>query len=156
MLFHLDANAVNAKQRDPDLMELERLEIVGIVSLQYSEVAYSEARHGSSLRAKKVELHTWAGLSKSPEFTADWREKIANAVFPNLTLSASQENDVEILMTAKMAGAILVTNDGASKGQPKGILGSKRELEGLGIQVVTPSEAVALAKAGSSLISSNS
>ena len=59
----------------------------------------------------------------------------------------SQQNDVEILLTAKLSGAILVTTDGASKTQPRGILGSKKELEALGIKVVAPSEAVTIANA---------
>lgn len=145
LLFHLDANAVNAKQLNRDLNELERFASLGIVELEYSEVAYDEAANDKGIREAKAELHTWAGLSQQPEFEAAWRKLIANATFPNGVQSASQKNDVEVLLTAKMAGAILVTSDGASKSQPRGILGSKQELEALGIKVVTPSEAVALA-----------
>lgn len=147
LLFHLDANAVNAKQLNPDLNELERLASLGIVELEYSEVAYDEAANDKGIREAKAELHTWAGLSHQLELEATWRTLITNATFPNGAPSASQKNDVEILLTAKMAGAILVTSDGASNSQPRGILGSKRELEALGIKVVTPSEALALANA---------
>jgi hypothetical protein len=39
--------------------------------------------------------------------------------------------------------AILVTEDGASRHQPRGILGSRSALEPLGISVLTSEEAVA-------------
>ena len=147
LLFHLDANAVNARQRDPDLNELERLASIGIVELEFSEVAYGEATKGNGIREAKAELLTWAGLSHQPDLEESWRTMIANATFPDGAIFACQRNDVEILLTAKLAGAILVTTDGSSKAQPRGILGSKRELNALGIQVVTPAEAVALANA---------
>lgn len=147
LLFHLDANAVNARQCDPSLNQLERLAGLGIVELEYSETSYCEASDGSVRREEKAQLCTWAGLSHQPEFEESWRIEIAKAVFPNGVLSMSQRNDVEILLTTKLAGAILVTTDGASKRQPRGILGSKRELDALGIKVVTPSEAVGLVRA---------
>ena len=146
LLLHLDANAVNARQRNPALNELERLASIGVVELDYSEVAYDEASQGEGIRKAKAEQHTWSGLSHQPEWESSWRVQIKSATFPHGSLSKSQQNDIEILLTAKLAGAILVTTDGGSKTQPRGILGSKRELEALGIQVVTPEEAVALAK----------
>jgi hypothetical protein len=146
ILFHLDANAVNARQRDPNLNELEQLASIGVVELEFSETAYREASHGEGLREAKAEQSTWAGLSHQPEFEDCWRTLIADAVFPHGIVSERQRNDVEVLLTAKLAGALLITTDGDSKTQPRGILGSKRELEALGISVVTPAEALALVK----------
>jgi len=153
LLFHLDANAVNARQSDPYLNELERLASIGAVELEYSEVAYDEAEHGNGIRKAKAERLTWAGLSHQPDLEDSWRTLIADAVFPNGTITASQRNDVEILLTAKIAGAILVTTDGDSKSQPRGILGSKRALDALGIKVATPAEALELASAAGNGIS---
>jgi hypothetical protein len=147
LLFHLDANTVNSRQTDPHLNKLEYLASVGVVKLEYSEVAYDEAEYGSVGRKTKVEKFTWAGLANQPELEDSWRRLIADAVFPSGVITASQRNDVEILLTAKIAGAILVTNDGASKSQGRGILGSKMQLDALGIQVLNPAEAAALASA---------
>lgn len=146
MLIHLDANAVNARQADDSLNELEHLAVLGKVDLEYSEIAYIEAGHGSSARQTKTENYTWAGLSGQPEFEADWRAKIEKAIFPLGVNTDSDRNDVEVVLTAKIAGAVLVTRDGNSKTQPRGILGSRKELAALGIMVLTFSEAVTYAK----------
>lgn len=146
LLLHLDANAVNALQRDESLNELERLAALGEIDLEYSEIAYNEAGHGSSSRQAKTENYTWAGLSGQPEFETDWRAKIEKAIFPFGAKTDSDRNDVEVVLTAKIAGAFLVTRDGNSKTQPRGILGSRAELAALGVTVLTFSEAVAYAK----------
>ncbi len=152
LLFHLDANAVNARQSDPYLNELERHASIGTVELEYSEVAYGEAENGNGIRKTKAEQLTWVGLSRQPDLEDSWRTLIAEATFPNGVVTGSQRNDVEILLTARIAGAALVTTDGASKLQPRGILGSKMALDALGIKVVTPAEAVALAIAAGSVV----
>ena len=138
LLFHLDANAVNARKRDPYLNELDRLASVGIIELEYSEVAYNEAARGDGIRKRKAEELTWSVLPNQPDLEDTWRKLIADDTFPNGIITDSQRNDVEILLTAKLAGAILVTTDGNSKSQPRGILGSKYSLEALGIEVVIP------------------
>ena len=146
MLFFLDANAVNAKQRDSALNELERMAQAGLIELQYTQVTFAEASHGCGKRAEKAAELTWAGVVEESGFPAQWRQTIEKIVFPGGVRSQSQENDVTALVTAKLAGAFFVTTDGASNTQPRGILGSKRELAELGIAVLTPAEAVALAK----------
>ena len=146
LLFHLDANAVNARQHDESLNELERLANLGQVDLEYSEVAYNEAGHRNSFRQAKTENYTWAGLSSQAELEADWRAKIEKAIFPSGAKTDSDRNDVEVVLTAKIAGAILVTRDGNSRTQPRGILGSREELAALGVTVLTFSEAVTYAK----------
>lgn len=146
LLLHLDANAVNARQRDPSLNELEQLAALGKVDLEYSETAYNEAGHGSYLRQAKTVNYTWAALSGQPELEADWRALIEKAIFPFGVKTDSDRKDVEVVLTAKIAGAILVTRDGDSKTQPRGILGSRPELAALGVTVLTFSESVAYAK----------
>ena len=145
-LLHLDANAVNARQRDNSLNELESLAALGVVELDYCEIAYNEAGHGSSLRQAKTENYTWAGLSGQSALEADWRAKIEKVIFPLGAKTDSDRNDVEVVLTAKIAGAVLVTRDGNSKTQPRGILGSRAELVALGVTVLTFSEAVTYAK----------
>jgi hypothetical protein len=147
MLFLLDANAVNARQRDPALNELEQMAQAGQIELEYTQITFEEASRGCDKRAEKAAEYTWSGVVEESEFPAMWRDAIARTVFPGGTLSSSQRNDVTALVTAKLTGAVFVTNDGASSRQPRGILGSKHELAALGVTVVTPAEAVALAKA---------
>lgn len=141
-IFHFDANAVNARQANPDLNRLEDLVKSGAVWIDYSRTAYDEGSAGCELRTKKAEKHIWMALSGQPEFEKQKRAEIARIVFPNGVKTTSQENDVEILLTAFMCRAILVTSDGASKTQPRGILGSKADLANIGVRVMTPNEAL--------------
>ena len=146
ILFHLDANAVNARRMNCDLNELELLAETGVIDIQFSETANMEASAGSKLRSDKVDEYTWAGLTADASLEDEWRRKIQVAVFPFGVHSDSQRNDIEVLLTAKLAGAVLVTTDGASKTQPRGILGSSGELAALGIKVLSPQDALAFAK----------
>lgn len=141
-VFHLDANAVNARQENPDLNRLEDVVRSGAVWIDYSRTAYDEASSGCELRDQKAEEHIWMELRGQPEFEEQKRADIARIVFPNGVKTTSQENDVEILLTAFMCRAILVTSDGASKTQHRGIHGSKADLAKIGVRVMTPNEAL--------------
>lgn len=141
-VFHFDANAVNARQANLDLNRLEDLARSGAVQIDYSRTAYDEAAAGCELRAQKADEHVWMKPSGQPEFEEQKRADIARIVFPDGVKTTSEENDVEILLTAFLCGAILVTSDGASKTQPRGILGSKADLAKIGVRVMTPSEAL--------------
>ncbi len=148
LLFHIDTNCTNERQNDNELNELERLAEFGVIEIQYSEITYSEAEVGKTpeRRIKKIDNYTWAGLSGESSLEKEWRERITEAVFPQGLGKKSASNDVEALLTAKLAGAIFVTKEGESKSQPRGILGSKSELLLLGIEVVSPLAALVLAK----------
>ena len=145
MRFLLDANLINARQQDPAVNELERLREQGRADLEFTEMAYMEAATGSDKRACKAAEYTWSGATNQFGQEDIWREAIAKAVFPGQTLTANQQNDVENLLIAKLTNAIFVTRDGASRKQPRGILGSRTSLEELGIRVARPEEALALA-----------
>lgn len=145
ILFHLDTNSVNARQANAELNELENLAALGCIDIDFSETAYGEASHGNGKRAHKAEEFTWSGLSGQAEFEEYRRNEIASIVFPYGCLADRQKKDVEVILTASMCDAILITTDGASKSQPRGILGSKADLAAIGIRVMTPSEALDLA-----------
>jgi hypothetical protein len=140
--FHFDANAVNARQANSDLNRLEDLERSGAVWIDYPRPAYDEASAGCEFRAEKAAEYVWMELSGQPEFEEQKRAAIARIVFPNGVKTIQQKNDVEILLTAFMCGAILVTSDGASNTQPRGILGSKADLAEIGVRVMSPREAL--------------
>jgi hypothetical protein len=147
MFFLLDANAVNARQSDVALNELEQMAQAGLVELEYTQVTFDEASHGHETRAEKAASFTWTGVVEDSGFPAHWHKAIEHAVFPRGAQSRSEKNDITALVTAKLTGAVFATSDGASKRQPRGILGSKHELAALGVTVVTPAEALALANA---------
>ena len=73
-------------------------------------------------------------------------QKIENILFLENAATTSERNDVEIVFNAYKYGSILVTNDGASKSQPNGILGKREELAKLGIEVMTDTQAVAVVR----------
>ena len=52
-------------------------------------------------------------------------------------------NDVDAVYHAERLGWPLITMDGNSRSQPGGILGHRDELNAIGIEVVTPQQAVA-------------
>jgi len=141
-VFHLDANRVNSMAKDAGVNRLERWHEEGVIFLEYSVEAYSEAESGSDSRRNKVDEYTWIEAVDNIGDEADRLRQIAKIVFPNGTQSPNQRNDVRILYTAWKAGAVLVTEDGDSKTQPRGILGSKSELAKIGIRVLSTAEAV--------------
>lgn len=147
LLFHLDSNSINARQNSSALNALERLANLGRIQLEYSEVAQNEASqgNGSGKRKRKAEQFISSGLSGQAEFEAEQRIAISKIIFPHGCLTAGQKKDVEIVLTAWMCNAILVTSDGASKSQPRGILGSKADLANINARVMSPAEALAYA-----------
>ncbi len=69
-------------------------------------------------------------------------QRIAQILFPRGVTTQSQRNDVEIVFNSSKYFSPLITNDGASKSQPGGILGNRVQLSQIGIKVLTPEEAV--------------
>ncbi len=73
--------------------------------------------------------------------------KISEITFPKGIKTRNDRIDVEAIFVAKMWGAIFVTNDGDSKTQPRGVLGSRDRLHReIGVQVMRPEEAVEIIK----------
>lgn len=148
-LFLLDANACNALQKIGELNELESLAQAGLIELLYTETTWDEAKFGSAVRRKKVEEFFFVGLAADEENSQlqwPWRNAIAARVFPAGVTNDNQRCDVEALLTVKMSGGYFVTSDGASKTQPGGILGHRRQLAELGVEVLNFTEALAYAK----------
>ncbi len=126
--------------------ELENFFQKGNIELEFTESAYNEASKGSDQRADKAAEYTWCGATNQFGGEDYWRKVIAQAVFPGQGLTSNQKNDVENLLVAKLTDAIFITRDGASRRQPRGILGSRTQLEELGIKVMNPEEALNLAQ----------
>jgi len=144
-LFLLDANACNALQSIGELNQLERLALAGKIDLMYTETTWDEARFGSLTRNKKVSNFFFVGLSEDVEHSQlqqPWRDEIGRVVFPRGIKTDNERRDVEALLTVRMTDGYFVTNDGASKNQPRGILGCKSQLSALGIKVLNFTDAL--------------
>ena len=119
-VFHIDANLINARQRLPAVNQLEKWFSDGVILIDMSGTARTEAKAGNDgQRDRKANRHG--------------------------AQTDSQRNDVKIVAGAAKYQAILVTADGASKSQPGGILGNRDKLKGR-VRIVSPDEAVTLVR----------
>lgn len=124
--------------------ELCKLAENGKCQLFMPKVAWDEAQEGNDvLRQEAAWEYFFVGLTHTPS-QKRWFEKVGAIVFPNGIKSKSQENDVWNLIAAREMNYPFVTNDGASKSQPGGILGNVRALKAIGITVLRDWEAVRL------------
>ena len=145
LTFQIDTNLINARQVNDNINQLEKWHNDGVIEIIISEVASSEAKQGNDCkRAKKANSYIYSMTIADFSEEKHKMDEIASIVFPNGITTQNQLNDVEIIFNAYKYGRILVTNDGASKRQPGGILGNAKQLGKIGIKVMTDREAVLL------------
>jgi hypothetical protein len=144
-MFVLDANRVNARCALPAMDQIEKWADDGVIRLCWAEQAQLEAEKGSPEQRKKSRRRwIWLDLPDTDEERA-LIEKIGRIIFGNASLSKSQQNDALIVFNAKKNFGILITDDGGSKRQPRGILGSATDLHRkVGVQVMRDIQAVEL------------
>jgi hypothetical protein len=142
-VYHLDANRINARQKDSFVNQLEKWHRAKVIFLEMSRTAYHEAGHRSSDRSQKADEYTWISTNDSIGGEDECRARIERILFCNGAKNENQRNDILILFTAQRAGATLITADGASRSQPGGILGNARALADLGMRVLSAEAAVA-------------
>jgi hypothetical protein len=144
--FHIDTNRINARQNLPYMNQLEKWSIDDVIILDMSEQAYDEARSGSKNiknRLKKTAEYIFMRANDVFGGEEGFRDKMRLLLFDSTSLNKGEEMDVRILFCAKMAGAILITDEGASKQQRGGMLGHAKELSSLyGIEVMRDDAAV--------------
>jgi hypothetical protein len=145
--FHLDSNRINGSGRLKYVNIMETLGASGVINLKHCETVDKEiAREGASKRVAK----TFNRMIPHPLISTDEEHSklrsIEAVLFPNWASTNNEKNDVLICFTAMKYSAVLVTNDGASKSQPRGILGCKDELARIGVSVMRDHEAVSLIK----------
>jgi hypothetical protein len=142
--FTVDTNCVNARQRMAAMNQLEQWAEDELIQLLTAETAQAEMVVGNNIdRQKKAYnfIYTISKIITSEEL--DKRQLIEKVIFPEGAKTQNQKNDVDIVFNAGKYPCPLITNDGASKSQPGGILGNREKLSALGIRVITPDEAVA-------------
>lgn len=140
--YQLDANRINAHQKDAYVNQLESWHDAGVIFLEMPSHAYEEAGRCNVERTEKASKYTWISTNDTIGGESEFRRKIETIVFPRGANSKGEKNDIWILFTARQANATLITADGASKTQPGGMLGNAPALAELGIRVVSARAAV--------------
>ena len=140
--YFLDANCINARQVNQNINQMERWHQEGVISILMPQIAATEAARGNDERLKKSWEYSMLRLSKPGQTNPYVASLIEHIVFPQGITNENQRNDVAILAAAELYGYPLITNDGASKTQPGGMLGNAKALANIGISVLTPRSAV--------------
>lgn len=147
-IFHVDTNLLNAKQKIEEMNELEAMQEEGKILLNWSSTAQTEALNNKSQNKKrKAHTHIYT-INEADEEFPQTASKYQTEIFKIMDIgqhsTQNEINDALIVCEAEKYGAILITNDGASKSQAKGILGRRKELRKY-VRVVTPIEALDIA-----------
>ncbi len=142
-IFHIDTNLRNSRSQLSTMNQIEQWNDNGVIIVEWAKVAQEEALIGLSheLQGKMLNYIYTEAFPNTPDNQKSIHQ-IQNILFPNGLKNKNQRNDVEIVFNAHTCGGILITNDGASKSQPGGILGHKEELKTLGITVMSDTDAV--------------
>ena len=141
--FFIDTNRINSRGRLSNMNLLERWHRDGVISLRMPWDAQLEAERGNESQRQKA----WTYIAPLP-FPTTQEEKhdllrIQQTIFGNHILNDRQRRDALIVFTAKKYFAILITADGRSRTQPRGILGAAKELHyDLGVQVMCDDDVV--------------
>jgi hypothetical protein len=145
--LHIDTNRINARGKLAAMNQIERWKEGGVALVIMSGVSFKEAHAGNNpSRSRKAYQQIFTLTDTSIDKNDARYKAIDSTLFPNGTKNANEENDVKIVYEAAYYHAILITNDGASKTQPGGILGHRDELRTL-VQIMTDDEAVDFIKA---------
>ncbi len=161
--FMLDTNRINAREDLPYMNQLAQWASDGLILISLSKAAMKEAEHGGNLRRKKkTRTYVYEALDETidnPDEADDiafdedldatrdtqgLKAKIEKILCPDGEINDNIRNDIRIVYSALNHKCILITNDGASKRQPNGILGNKDKLAAIGLIVMRDEDAVAL------------
>ena len=146
LMFHIDTNRINARQKLENMNRLESWARNDVVMLDMAEVTLNEATAGNNPQrtAKAMNLIYSETLATTPN-DKKMLTTIEQILFPDGADDDNKRNDVELIFNAAKYERILITNDGGSRRQPKGILGNRVSLKrAVGVKILTEVEAVAL------------
>jgi hypothetical protein len=146
-IFHIDSNRINARGKLDAMNHLERWKDDGVILINISGVSFKEAQAGNNpARTKKAYELIFTTTDTSIDRSSPTYKRIETAIFPDGVRDQNEENDVKIVYEAAYYPAILVTADGNSRRQPRGILGGRASLRDL-VQIMTDVEALEFIKA---------
>ena len=141
--FQIDANLVNARGALPNVNRLEQWHSDGVVFITMSDIALSEAAVGSSARARKAFFRIFTGSTTLNSREIAKHDEIERVLFPAGASTDNERNDVKIVFHSWKNCGALITNDGASRRQPGGILGRRDALAAINVTVMSDADAVA-------------
>jgi len=147
-VFHIDTNLINARQAIEAVNQLETWCETGVILLNMSYINREESMSGNSeLRTRKANtyIYTIADEGNEPSHEGSIYRRFESIIFPRGVANQNQHNDIAAMCEASKYNAIFVTNDGASRTQPGGILGNRNKFSDL-LTVLTADEAVAFVK----------
>ena len=145
VMFHIDTNLINARQKLEAVNQLEKWFDDGVVLINMSGTAHVEATAGGNLvRRRKANRQIFTVTPAADPSSDDYR-RMESALFPEGARTESERNDVRIVCDAAHYAATLVTGDGGSKSQPGGILGNRHKVASF-VRIVSPIEAVTIVR----------
>jgi hypothetical protein len=144
--FFIDANMINARRRLNFMNVIEKWYQNGVISLKMPEDAQIEAEAGHcmnrTLKARSYIAPLPLITTAAEQRTLDLIQRLLRGSRP---VSESDQRDALIVFTAVKYHGILITADGASNSQPRGILGAASELrDAVGAQIISAANAVTL------------
>jgi hypothetical protein len=126
--------------------QLEKWKKDGVILINMSGVSFKETQAGNDPgRTKKAFEQIFTTTDQAINIDDPRYRTIETALFPNGVKDQNEENDAKIVYEAAYYRAILITNDGESRRQPRGILGGRAILRGI-VQIMTDTEAVVFIK----------
>jgi len=141
--FVIDANCIDSRRASPDIELLKLWRDEGRIFLNMTSVSQDEASAGKSMARRRESFRFLAyRVEDDSAAVRSKRKAIEVVLFPSGVRSPNEQNDVEICLACAYYGATLITRDGGSKRQPGGILGNRTRLSALGVNAMTPAEAV--------------
>jgi len=144
--FVIDTCLVNTKAKNSHMNAFEKWERDGIITAYSTKGLWEETR-GTPFYKKATGRSSLHAKSCDESENERLRQRIQEIVFPQGTKSPNDRVDVEAIRVSKVWGAIFVTNDGASRRQPGGILGARDRLhQEIGVQIMRAQEAAELIK----------
>ena len=141
-VLHIDTNLINARQKMPDVNQLEKWCSDGVILINMAGIARAEALvGGDARRSEKANRQIFTTTPAASAHSAPFKA-VEEVLFPTGAQSENQRNDVRIVADAIHYASILVTLDGGSKSQPGGILGNRDALaKRFQIRILKPNEA---------------
>lgn len=148
LYFHIDTNRINARQKIENMNLLEQWHENGVININMPEPATKELfvendKRRTNKAVQYIHSYTYADTAEEKERLRE----IESILFPKGAKNQNEKNDVEIVFNAGKYCGILITNEGASKKQPGGILGNAQRLKKeLNISVMRDTDAVCLVR----------
>jgi hypothetical protein len=127
LCFHIDTNSINSKTHLRFMNILEHWNDTDVIYIEMAERAQEEALQTTDKkRSRKAHGYIATETLAEPADEIELLSRIATGLFPRGTKTRKEKNDVEIVFNAHKYDAILITDDGGSGRQPRGIWESRK------------------------------